>query len=166
MTVLKTGDIAPIFILNAANADSTEQTISLVALRGQWVVLYCYPKDDTSGCTVEAQDFTALKQEFDALKVAVFGLSPDSIAKHHKFIKKYALNIPLLSDEEKTTLCAYGVWIEKNMYGRKYMGVERSTFLIDPEGKIAQLWSKVSVPNHANAVLSAVRQHIGQCSTS
>lgn len=123
--------------------------------KGKPVVVYFYPKDDTSGCTKEAQEFTALAAEFAGKGVTVVGISPDSPKSHGKFREKYGLSILLASDEEKTAAEAYGVWVEKSMYGKKYMGIERSTFLIDADGKIAQIWSKVKVPGHAAAVLQA-----------
>ncbi|GAA4663855.1 peroxiredoxin [Bartonella pachyuromydis] len=129
--------------------------IRLSDLQGQRVVLYFYPKDDTSGCTSEAIDFTRLKTKFNEIGTVIIGISPDNIKKHDKFKTKHALDIILVSDEEKTTLEAYGVWVEKSMYGRKYMGVERSTFLIDTTGKIVEEWRKVSVSGHADKVLAA-----------
>ncbi|WP_442894706.1 peroxiredoxin [Bartonella sp. CB169] len=129
--------------------------LCLSDLQGKAVVLYFYPKDDTSGCTSEAIDFTRLKPKFDEIGVIIIGVSPDSVKKHDKFKTKHDLDIILVSDEEKTTLEAYGVWVEKSMYGRKYMGVERSTFLIDITGKIVEEWRKVKVPGHAEAVLAA-----------
>lgn len=151
MEKLGIGDLAPDF--NLPRDGGAEQSLS--QLRGKPVVLYFYPKDDTSGCTLEAHDFTALKPEFDKIGVDIIGMSPDKAAKHDKFKQKHELNITLVSDEEKTTLMAYGVWVEKSMYGRKYMGVERTTFLIDKTGKIAEIWHKVKVPGHAQAVLQA-----------
>lgn len=151
MEKLRIGDLAPDF--NLPRDGGAEQSLS--QLRGKPVVLYFYPKDDTSGCTLEAHDFTALKPEFDKIGVEIIGMSPDKAAKHDKFKQKHELNITLVSDEEKTTLMAYGVWVEKSMYGRKYMGVERTTFLIDKTGKIAEIWHKVKVPGHAQAVLQA-----------
>lgn len=151
MEKLGIGDLAPDF--NLPRDGGAEQSLS--QLRGKPVVLYFYPKDDTSGCTLEAHDFTALKPEFDKIGVEIIGMSPDKAAKHDKFKQKHELNITLVSDEEKTTLMAYGVWVEKSMYGRKYMGVERTTFLIDKTGKIAEIWHKVKVPGHAQAVLQA-----------
>lgn len=151
MEKLGIGDIAPDF--NLPRDGGAEQSLS--QLRGKLVVLYFYPKDDTSGCTLEAHDFTALKPEFDKIGVEIIGMSPDKAAKHDKFKQKHELNITLVSDEEKTTLMTYGVWVEKSMYGRKYMGVERTTFLIDKTGKIAEIWHKVKVPGHAQAVLQA-----------
>jgi len=123
--------------------------------KGKRVVIYFYPKDDTSGCTKEAQEFTALAADFAGQGVTVVGISPDSPKSHDKFRAKYELAIPLASDEDTAVASAYGVWVEKSMYGRKYMGIERSTFLIDAEGKIAGIWSKVKVPGHAAAVLAA-----------
>lgn len=131
--------------------------IRLSDFRGKTVVLFFYPKNDTSGCTAEAIDFTALKPEFDALDTVLLGMSPDSPKSHDKFKNKHALTISLVSDQDKETLQAYGVWVEKSMYGRKYMGVERSTFLIGPDGRIAETWRKVKVPGHAQAVLDAVK---------
>ncbi|WP_208435842.1 peroxiredoxin [Bartonella phoceensis] len=129
--------------------------IRLSDFHGRCVVLYFYPKDDTSGCTNEALDFTRLKTKFDEIGVVVIGISPDNVKKHDKFKTKHTLDLILVSDEEKMALDAYGVWVEKSMYGRKYMGVERSTFLIDANGKIAEEWRKVSVPGHADKVLAA-----------
>jgi len=132
-------------------------TVRLSSLRGKPVVLYFYPKDDTSGCTSEAIDFSALKPEFDKIGVVVIGMSPDSARSHDKFKKKHDLKVDLVSDETKDILQAYGVWVEKSMYGRKYMGVERTTLLIDADGRIAQVWPKVKVPGHAAAVLEAAK---------
>ncbi|WP_455478364.1 peroxiredoxin [Bartonella sp. B10] len=132
--------------------------LRLSDFQGKPIVLYFYPKDDTSGCTSEALDFTKLKTEFDEIGVVIIGVSPDNVKKHNKFKMKHGLDIILVSDEEKTTLEDYGVWIEKSMYGRKYMGVERSTFLIDSTGKIVEEWRKVSVSGHAKKVLIAAVQ--------
>ncbi len=129
--------------------------LCLSDLKGKLVVLYFYPKDDTSGCTSEAIDFTRLKTKFDDIGAVIIGISPDNVNKHDKFKTKHELDVILVSDEEKTTLEEYGVWVEKSMYGRKYMGVERSTFLIDTTGKIAEEWRKVSVSGHAENVLAA-----------
>lgn len=153
VTVLQIGDLAPDFELPRDGGG----TMSMQSLRGRPVVLYAYPKDDTSGCTAQAIDFTQLKPDFDAAGVTVIGISPDTIKKHDKFKQKHELTIDLVSDEEKSVLTALDVWKEKSMYGRKYMGVERSTFLIDKDGKIAQIWRKVSVPGHAQEVLEAAR---------
>ncbi|WP_019223560.1 peroxiredoxin [Bartonella rattaustraliani] len=130
-------------------------TLRLSDLQGKLIVLYFYPKDDTSGCTSEAIDFTRLKEKFSEIGVVIIGMSPDNVKKHDKFKTKHDLDITLVSDEEKTTLQVYGVWVEKSMYGRKYMGVERSTFLIDAAGIIAEEWRKVSVSGHAEDVLAA-----------
>ncbi len=132
-------------------------TISLSALRGKNVVLFFYPKDDTSGCTAESIDFSALGAEFEKAGAAVIGISPDSAKSHDKFKAKHGLTVVLASDEEKATLEAYGVWVEKSMYGRKYMGVERTTVLVGPDGKVRQVWPKVKVPGHAQAVLDLVK---------
>lgn len=134
-----------------------EGHISLASLKGRKAVLYFYPKDDTSGCTREAIDFTALAKQFEKAGAVVLGVSPDSVNAHDKFIKKHNLGVTLLADEERSALEAYGVWVEKSMYGRKYMGVERTTFLIDGKGRIARVWPKVKVPGHAEEVLAAVK---------
>jgi peroxiredoxin Q/BCP len=131
--------------------------ISLEDFRGRKLILYFYPKDDTSGCTMEAQDFQARLKEFRAAGTEVIGVSADSVASHDKFCGKYGLAFPLASDESKSTLEAFGVWVEKSMYGRKYMGIERTTVLIDPEGRVARIWPKVKVSGHADEVLAAVR---------
>ena len=131
--------------------------IKLSALRGAPVVLYFYPKDDTSGCTREALDFTASLAEFKKLGATVIGTSPDSVAKHDKFKSKHNLGVVLAADEDKTVCERYGVWIEKSMYGRKYMGVDSSTFLIDASGKVARIWRKVKVPGHVDEVLTAIK---------
>lgn len=154
MTTLNVGDKAPDFAL----ARDGGGTLSLSDLQGTPFVLYFYPKDDTAGCTREAIDFSALKPDFEKLGVRVIGVSPDSVKRHDKFKSRHELSIELLSDEEKTILEAYGVWKEKSMYGRKFMGVERTTFLIDSEAKIASIWNKVKVANHAAEVLAAARQ--------
>jgi len=120
-------------------------------------VLYFYPKDDTSGCTAEAIAFNGLKAKFEAAGAVVIGVSPDSPKSHDKFKTKHDLRFALASDESKAMLEAYGVWVEKSMYGKKYMGVERATFLIDAEGRVAKVWRKVKVPGHAEAVLEAVK---------
>lgn len=131
--------------------------VSLADLAGKTVVLYFYPKDDTSGCTTEALDFTALAGDFADAGAVVVGVSPDPVKAHDKFIAKHDLGVILASDEDKSVLEAYGVWTEKSMYGRKYMGVERSTFVIDGSGKIVKIWHKVKVKGHAQEVLEAVR---------
>ena len=132
-------------------------TVSLAELAGAPVVLFFYPKDDTSGCTKESIAFSDLYAEFQALGTHVFGISKDSVAKHDKFRAKHGLSVPLLSDEGTTTCEDYGVWKEKSMYGKTYMGIERTTVLIGADGKIAQIWPKVKVAGHAEAVLAAVK---------
>lgn len=131
--------------------------VTLSALKGTPVVLFFYPRDDTAGCTKESIAFSELKNEFEAIGVKVFGISKDSIASHQKFIEKKDLTVPLLSDENSDACEQFGVWKEKSMYGKKFMGIERSTFLIDANGMIAQEWRKVKVPGHAEAVLDAAR---------
>ena len=150
---LKTGDEAPDFTLPATGG----ARLSLKGLRGRKAVLYFYPKDDTSGCTLEAQDFNRLKGAFEAADTEVIGVSPDSLKSHDKFRAKYGLDLTLASDEAKDMLETYGVWAEKSMYGRKYMGVERTTVLVDRNGRIAEVWSKVKVPGHAEEVLKAAQ---------
>ncbi|MBU2328797.1 MAG: peroxiredoxin, partial [Alphaproteobacteria bacterium] len=132
-------------------------TVSLSDLAGKPVILYFYPKDDTSGCTTEAIDFSGLAADFERLGAIVIGVSPDSVKSHDKFAAKHSLSVVLASDEEHKALEAYGVWKEKSMYGKTYMGVERSTFLIDGSGKIAEVWRKVKVAGHAAAVLKATQ---------
>jgi peroxiredoxin Q/BCP len=154
MTDLAEGDKAPHFELPTDGGG----TFSLSAQRGKLVVVYFYPKDDTSGCTREAIDFSQRKAEFDALGVTIVGISPDTPKDHDKFKQKHSLAVILAADEEKRTVGAYGVWVEKSMYGRKYMGVDRSTFLVDREGKIARSWRKVKVPGHVAEVLKAAEE--------
>jgi peroxiredoxin Q/BCP len=132
-------------------------TIDLAKLKGKPVVVYFYPKDDTSGCTREAKDFSCLIDEFKAAGAQVIGISPDAVASKKKFRVKHDLTVTLAADEDRKVCEAYGVWVEKSMYGRKYMGVERSTFLIDRGGKVARSWHKVKVPGHAEEVLAAVK---------
>jgi thioredoxin-dependent peroxiredoxin len=143
---------APDFTLPTETGD----TLTLSSLRGQWVVLFAYPKDDTSGCTVEACEFRDALPRFDAAKAVILGISPDSVKSHVKFKAKYELPYTLLADEEKTVLQAYDVWKEKSMYGKKYMGVERTTFLIDPQGQVAKVFSKVKPAGHAAEVMAAI----------
>ncbi|MCR9067451.1 MAG: peroxiredoxin [Rhodobacteraceae bacterium] len=131
--------------------------ITLSALKPRPVVLYFYPKDDTPGCTKEAIAFTGLAAEFEAAGATVIGVSKDSVAKHDKFVAKHGLGIALVSDEHGDVCERYDVWVEKSMYGKTYMGIERATYLIDGSGQIAQVWRKVKVPGHAEAVLEAVR---------
>lgn len=135
---------------------SDGRTLSLDS-PGKPLVLYFYPKDDTSGCTREAQDFSALVGEFQKAGAMVVGVSRDPMKKHEKFIGKYGLTVPLASDEDGAISDAFGTWVEKSMYGRKYMGMERSTFLIGADGTVAKAWRKVKVPGHAQEVLSAAK---------
>ena len=151
--MVEDGKKAPDFQL----PDAQGKPLRLSSLKGRPVVVYFYPKDDTSGCTAEAKDFTCLIDDFHEAGAEVIGISPDSPASHAKFQDKYNLGVRLLSDEERKAAEAYGVWVEKSMYGRKYMGVERSTFLVDSSGKVARSWRKVKVPGHAEEVLEAVR---------
>ena len=150
---LTVGDKAPSFELLANGGN----VISMESLLGKWVILYFYPKDDTSGCTKEAIDFTRLSNKFSKLGAIVVGVSKDDVKTHDKFIKKHKLGVRLLSDIEGDVCASYGVWVEKNMYGRKYMGIERATFLINAEGVIDQIWRKVRVTGHADAVLDAIK---------
>ncbi|NRG18651.1 thioredoxin-dependent thiol peroxidase [Rhizobiales bacterium] len=145
--------IAPDFDLPTDGGDK----IRLSGLRGKPVVVYFYPKDDTPGCTKEAIAFTDLAPQFEALGVTVIGISPDDVAKHDKFKAKHSLAVTLAADTQTETASAYGVWVEKSMYGKKYMGIERSTFLIDAKGKVARAWRKVKVPGHAEEVLEAAK---------
>lgn len=135
-----------------------EAPVRLSDFRGRMVVLYFYPKADTPGCTTEALDFTARKEAFETAGASVIAVSPDACAKHAKFRAKHDLTILLASDEDHSMAESYGVWVEKKNYGRTYMGIERSTFLIDAEGKIAKIWRKVRVKDHAEKVLEAVRE--------
>jgi peroxiredoxin Q/BCP len=132
-------------------------SVSLKGLSGKTVVLYFYPKDDTPGCTNEAKDFSALKAEFDAAGAVVVGASKDTVAKHGKFRAKYGLTMPLGSDADGHVIEDYESWVEKSMYGKSYMGIDRSTFLIDGQGVIRKIWRKVKVPGHAAEVLAAVK---------
>lgn len=154
MAEIGVGDVAPAFELPQAGGG----TLSLASLKGKPVVLYFYPKDDTSGCTAEAIAFSGLKPQFAKAGATVVGMSPDSVKSHDKFRSKHALAVELVSDADKKVLECYGVWTEKSMYGRKYMGVERTTFLIGPDGKVARVWRKVKVPGHAEEVLEAVKE--------
>jgi thioredoxin-dependent peroxiredoxin len=150
---LDVGDPAPDFALATDGGGKT----SLAGLKGKAVVVYFYPKDDTSGCTAEAIAFSGLKPEFDKAGAVVIGMSPDSAASHDKFKAKHGLAVALAADPERSAIDAYGVWKEKSMYGRKYFGVERSTFLIGRDGRIVRVWRKVKVPKHAEEVLAAVK---------
>jgi peroxiredoxin Q/BCP len=149
---LRAGDRAPPFLL------ATDQgEVSSASLKGHPYVLYFYPKDDTSGCTKEAIAFSENSRKFSALGVPVIGISKDSVASHGKFRSKYRLKVQLASDPEKKTADNYGVWVEKKLYGRAYMGMERTTFLVDDSGVIRQVWRNVKVPGHADTVLEAAR---------
>lgn len=132
------------------------KSLMLSKLKGHPVVVYFYPKDDTSGCTKEAQAFTELAASFKSAKVEVIGISPDSVESHAKFRNKYDLSVHLAADTDKAVATSYGVWVEKSMYGRKYMGIERTSFLIDSAGKVAHAWNKVKVEGHAAEVKAAV----------
>ena len=134
------------------------QNLALADFSGKKLVIYFYPKDDTPGCTTEAIDFTAHKAAFADADTEIVGVSADTVEKHDKFKAKHNLDISLLSDPDHKMLEAYGVWVEKNMYGRKYMGIERATYLIDADGKIAQIWRKVKVKGHVEAVLAAAQE--------
>ena len=152
MSDLAIGDQAPDFSLPRDGGE----TVSLSSFRGSHVVLYFYPKDDTTACTAESIAFTALLPELESAGAAVIGISPDSVAKHDKFARKHGLSVILASDEETSVANLYGVWKEKSMYGRTFMGVVRTTFLIDGEGRIVRIWPKVKVAGHADEVLAAV----------
>ena len=146
------GDKAPAITVTASDGSEVN-----LAAPGQPLVLYFYPKDDTSGCTREAQDFTALASEFRKAGVKVVGVSRDPMKRHEKFIGKYSLAVPLVSDENGRISDAFGTWVEKSMYGRKYMGMERATYVIGADGRILKAWRKVKVPGHADEVLKVAR---------
>ena len=152
---LSIGDKAPDFSMPSDGGG----TVSLSDFKGRYLVLYFYPKDDTPGCTKEAIGFTESKAEFDALNASILGVSKDTPAKHDKFIAKHDLKVALGSDESGEMIEGYGVWVEKNMYGKKYMGIERATHLIGPDGNILEIWRKVRVKDHVSAVLTAVKKH-------
>ena len=149
---LEVGDLAPDFEL----ATDAGGVVRLADLRGQFVVLFFYPKDDTSGCTAEALDFSRLAPRFAAAGAALIGVSPDSVKRHVNFKRKHGLALTLAADESHATLEAYGVWKEKSLYGRKYMGVERTTAIVDPGGRVVRLWRKVKVAGHAEEALAAL----------
>ena len=153
MSAPDVGDLAPDFELET----DTHGTIRLSDFRGRKVVVYFYPKDNTSGCTQEARDFSELLPEFEKVDTVVIGISPDTVRKHANFRAKHDLEVILAADPDRRAIEAYDVWKEKSMYGRKYMGVERSTFLVDREGRIARAWRKVKVKDHAREVLEAAR---------
>ena len=152
---LKPGDPAPPFDLPTAGGGR----VKLADLKGKRVVLYFYPKDDTPACTQEALNFTEKAKQFASAKAVVIGVSRDSPAKHDKFAAKYGLTVQLASDEDGAVCERYGVWVEKSMYGRKYMGVERATFLIDEKGKVSKSWRKVKVNGHVDEVLTEIKSH-------
>jgi peroxiredoxin Q/BCP len=149
---MKEGDKVPSMTLTASDGSKVN-----LASPGQPLVLYFYPKDDTSGCTLEAQNFTALAGDYAKAGVKVIGVSRDPMKKHEKFIAKYDLAVPLVSDEDGRISDAFGTWVEKSMYGRKYMGMERATYLIGADGRIFKEWRKVKVPKHAEEVLKAAK---------
>jgi len=151
--MVQDGDKAPDFELLTESG----VPVKLSKLKGKPVVVYFYPKDDTAGCTAEAKDFTRLALDFKKAGVEVIGISPDSPESHQKFARKHDLKVRLAADADKAVANAYGVWVEKSMYGRKYMGVERSTFLIDKTGRIARSWHKVKVTGHAEEVLAEAK---------
>lgn len=150
--MINEGDKAPVITATASDGSNID-----LAAPGQALVLYFYPKDDTSGCTRESQDFTGLAGEYARAGVKVIGVSRDPMKKHEKFIGKYDLAVPLVSDEDGRISEAFGTWVQKSMYGRKYMGMERSTFLIGADGRVLREWRKVKVPGHAEEVLNAAR---------
>ena len=147
------GDMAPDFTLPRDGGSE----VTLSALTPQKVVLFFYPKDDTPGCTKEAIGFTQARDAFEQAGAVIIGVSKDTVTKHEKFVTKHDLGVALVSDENSDLCERYGTWVEKNMYGKTYMGIERATFLIDSDGKIAQIWRKVKVPGHVEAVLDAVK---------
>jgi thioredoxin-dependent peroxiredoxin len=151
--MISEGSSFPAFDLPADDG----KTVSSADLGGKPYVIYFYPKDDTTGCTLEAQEFTVLLPKFKAAKTRVLGVSPDTVAKHCKFRDKYELSVTLLADVERALIEKLGLWVEKQMYGKAYMGVERTTFLVDGTGNVARVWSKVSPPGHAAEVLAAVK---------
>ena len=151
--MISEGDKAPSITASASDGSSVN-----LSSPGQLLVLYFYPKDDTSGCTREAQDFTALASDFQRAGVKVIGVSRDPMKSHEKFIGKYDLAVPLVSDEDGRISDEFGTWVEKSMYGRKYMGMERATYLIGADGRVLKVWRKVKVPKHAEEVLKAVRE--------
>lgn len=153
-TAIAVGDKAPNFKLVTDEGNQ----VSRASLTGRPYVLYFYPKDDTSGCTREALDFTAAARKFDAAGVFVLGVSRDSLESHEKFRRKHNLKVALASDPDITAAQSWGVWGEKTLYGRKYMGIERATFLVDAKGRVAAAWRKVKVPGHVEAVLGAAKQ--------
>jgi len=151
--MIEDGSRAPAITVTASDGTSVD-----LSAPGRPLVLYFYPKDDTSGCTREAQDFTALADEFERAGVTVIGVSRDPMKAHERFIGKYSLRVPLVSDEDGRVSDAFGTWVQKSMYGRKYMGMERATYLIGADGTVLRSWRKVKVPGHAEDVLRAARE--------
>jgi len=154
LTGLETGDEAPGFCLPNQNGEE----VCLDSLRGKWIILYFYPKDNTKGCTLEASDFTLNKERIEGMGATVLGVSPDSVESHRGFCDKHGLNITLLSDPGHGVLEAYGVWRLKKMFGREFLGVVRSTFLVDPEGRIAHAWKRVRVADHVETVIEKLAE--------
>jgi len=152
--MLNEGDPVPDVTLQGLE----EEPVSPADFKGQKLVVYFYPKDDTSGCTAEAQAFSRLAEEFENAGTWILGVSKDDSKKHRKFIDKYELKVPLASDADGSACEAFGTWVEKSMYGRKYMGIDRATFLIDRDGVVKRVWRKVKVPGHAEEVLAAARE--------
>ena len=150
--MIEEGGKAPAITVTASDGSSLD-----LSSPGSPTVLFFYPKDDTSGCTREAQDFTALSKDFEAAGVRVVGVSRDPMKSHEKFIGKYGLSVPLVSDEDGRISDAFGTWVQKSMYGRKYMGMERATYLIGADGRVLRAWRKVKVPKHAQEVLAAAQ---------
>ena len=155
---IEIGKKAPNFNIDCRHADGSTGKTKLSDYKGRYLVLYFYPKDDTPGCTTQAINFTAQIKDFDKQNASILGVSADPLTKHDKFANKHDLGIALGSDEDHTMLEAYQCWVEKNMYGRKYMGIERSTFLIDPSGKVQKIWRKVKVKTHIEDVLTALEE--------
>ncbi|MCP1715288.1 peroxiredoxin Q/BCP [Methanocalculus alkaliphilus] len=158
MTDLTIGMVAPEFCL----PDADEEMACLEEMRGYYVIVYFYPRDNTSACTLEARTFSDEMEAFAALNTPVLGISPDTISSHRKFAEKHSLTVRLLSDPEHQVIERYGVWVSKKMYGKEYMGVERSTFIIDPDGKIAAIWRKVKVKGHIDEVMTRLRDLKGE----
>ncbi len=155
---IEEGDKLPAIELDTADGGK----LSLRDRAGSPFILYFYPKDDTSGCTREAQDFSALLPEFEALGASVVGVSKDSAIKHQKFTNKYDLTVPLATDTDGKAMEAFGVWVEKQLYGKRYMGIDRSTFLFGPDGRLFRAWRRVRVPGHAVDVLESVKELLGK----
>lgn len=152
--ILKVGDKAPDFSAKI----SESELIKLEDLKGKFIVLYFYPKDDTPGCTMEAKDFNDLRHDFASINAKIIGISKDSTESHQQFKGKYCLNFDLISDKTTEICKKFGVWGEKSMFGKKYMGIDRATFLLDPDGNIAHIWHKVSVQGHAVEVLEKIKE--------